>query len=765
MSTRVNLLIFLLQFSTCLSAAELQLLPGQSSPRILGEYVSFNRELPPDALFPELIAAEFQPLGQGVPNFGIGTGPIWLRITLVNSSSEQGSWVFSLNRALLHQLRVVLQTQTDIREIMTLEDRITSYRSFGTLAVPFDLGPERSANVFVLYEGANSSVLPISIETFESAQDARLFKLILFYGSLAGVLTLVVYNTVLALITRMRAFIYYGAAQLSLLAYFTHLSGITTVYLFPETPELGNTLAPLLAIVTCLFSLLFVRSFVDQAYLTAWVTRVFNIIIIICLCYLALSIFGLVLSTTIPLLPTIATAISTATIIMLPVSGLLACRKRRYRFLPMAVAWFWFSFSMSYTTLSILNLVPVTPSFMESYMAFAFVEAILLSVSLALTVRHIEHTRVTARESLAKSLASELQESRRAELLARERSMALDDLADRGRLLQAAGHDTRQTLFALRQFATGLNPQEPPARIHTARNAINQLVNHLDDVLATTLAGAHGGAMIDDILALEKVSVSDLFEPIRLIYQRMAAKKGLRLIITRTTASLVTDRVLMIRILSNLVGNAVKYTDAGGVLVGCRVRKSGLRLQVWDTGQGLTAEQLAILTRYDPHAHRFTHLEEGMGRGIQICRELASKLGIELTATSTPGRGSLFECVIGSSVTTARTPKVCYLLDEDPLMRRWLTEAGVGVIHPLPDSDTLPLFIDYDYQGSGNGLTIARELSSAFPNLILTSYDHGADVRNAAAGIVRYIAYKPLDSATTKTIFCRAAEYPDSHGS
>ena len=67
----------------------------------------------------------------------------------------------------------------------------------------------------------------------------------------------------------------------------------------------------------------------------------------------------------------------------------------------------------------------------------------------------------------------------------RERSMALSDIADRGRLLQAAGHDTRQALFALKQFAAGLQKDAGPERIDTAQQSITQLAKHVDDVLAT----------------------------------------------------------------------------------------------------------------------------------------------------------------------------------------------------------------------------------------------------------------------------------------
>lgn len=752
---RASLLLVVLFFNSGLIAAELPLVPGQASSDLLGEYISFNRAFSADAVLEGLGEAEFQQLEQSVANFGIEQGPIWLRITVSNTSDVSSSWILSLNRTLLDQLKIVMESAGQYAVIMNLDNRLASYERFGTLAVPFGLQGAQSATLFILYEGPNSSVLPISIESPESMASGQLFKLILFFCSLAAVSTLVVYNTVLGLITRMRAFLFYGAAQIVLFSYFTHLSGITTIYMWPETPEIGNMLAPILAILTCLFTILFSKTFIKEEYLTRWVSIVFQAVIYVSLAYLALSALGLALSITIPLLSIIATGVTTATVIILPVCGIMASSNRRYRYLPMAIAWLWFSVSMSYTTLSLLNLVPVTPSFLEMYMVFAFIEAILLSVSLALTVRHIERERVSTQESLAISLTAELEESRRAEKLALERSMALDDLADRGRLLQAAGHDTRQALFALRQFAAGLGPDVDPERIQTARQSISQLVNHLDDVLATTLAGAHGGAMIDQVLALENVRVGDLLEPIRLIYQRMASQKGLRLITHAGEFSFVTDRVLMIRVLSNLVSNAIKYTDSGGVLVGCRRFGESIRLQVWDTGNGLSDEQIALLMEENPHAHRFEQFKEGLGSGFQISRVLAENLGAELKVSSALNKGSLFECVIPRTSALYSSCPSCYVLDDDPLMKEWIARTGIRIEESIPEQSDLPLFIDYDYQGSGNGLNLAKEMNGSFPNLVLTSFDHAADVRNAAAGVVSFIAYKPLEPATVWALVSR----------
>lgn len=744
------LLIFLLSFAS--NAEELILEPANGPIEILGGYLEYNQSLSSDATIAELQSAEFKSIGQPVANFGLGQGGIWLKLEVSNPMEFSQDWVLSLNRTLLDQLSVQFVTNESSAEILNLQDRLDSYQNYGTIATPFQLLANQSATLFILYEGANSSILTLSIETPSSVEQKQLFQLILFFASMAGVLTLIAYNTMMAVITRLPAFLYYGAAQIFLFAYFAHLSGFTTVYIWPETPELGNAMTTLSGEFVSLFNLLFIRSFVSREHIYPWISKSIEILIYSHAGFIVLLAVGEYFSTSLLLFNLLSILLIYITLLILPVTGVVASRNQRTQYWPMTAAWIWLSLSVFYTIFSLVDVAPVIPSFFRMYMGFAFIEAILLSVSLALAVRHIEQSRTQTQAALAKSLSAELEESKRSEQLMRERTVALNDLADRGRLLQAAGHDTRQALFALRQFSSGLDANADANRINTAKESIGQLVNHLDDVLATTLAGAHGGAMIDQVLAFERVQVNDLLEPIRLIYQRTAIQKGLRLLIHNSDAQVVTDRVFMIRILSNLVSNAIKYTDNGGLLIACRDKGSNIRLQVWDTGDGLSSEQLHSLLNDESHSQRFAQPQGGLGSGFQTCRELAKKLNIQLNGSSRIGKGSLFEVILPKPLDRENSKNRCILLDTDALTMQWLKNAGIKVSTTLPDSSELPVFIDYDYGGSGKGLSLAEELKDLFPNIVLTSYDHAADVRNAAAGAVSYLAYKPLEAETLQAI-------------
>ena len=254
--------------------------------------------------------------------------------------------------------------------------------------------------------------------------------------------------------------------------------------------------------------------------------------------------------------------------------------------------------------------------------------------------------------------------------------------------------------------------------------------------------------MVDQVIALEEIAISDLLEPIRLIYQRTAVKKNLKFRIFSRDTKVVTDRVLLIRILSNLVSNAIKYTSEGGVLIGVRIFEEKLCFQVWDTGNGLSETELNALLETGHNARRFSHDQEGLGSGLQTCQLLTDKLQISFSARSVPAHGSVFELEIPLRDAPEETNKQCLLFDDDKLCRTWLEHAGWEILSEAPPGGNMPVFVDIDYQGPGGGIPKALAIRDQFPNIVMTSYDHAADIRNACAEASKYLLYKPLASAT-----------------
>jgi signal transduction histidine kinase len=111
------------------------------------------------------------------------------------------------------------------------------------------------------------------------------------------------------------------------------------------------------------------------------------------------------------------------------------------------------------------------------------------------------------------------------------------------------------------------------------------------------------------------VHIPELFRELDLQYRPAAQARSLSLRLRSKRLDIYTDHQLLKRILGNLVMNAIKFTDKGGVLVACRQTNQGLRFEVWDTGVGIADDQQEAVFRefYKSPSHSGT--SDGFGLG------------------------------------------------------------------------------------------------------------------------------------------------------
>jgi CheY-like chemotaxis protein/anti-sigma regulatory factor (Ser/Thr protein kinase) len=163
----------------------------------------------------------------------------------------------------------------------------------------------------------------------------------------------------------------------------------------------------------------------------------------------------------------------------------------------------------------------------------------------------------------------------------------------------------------------------------------------------------------------------------------VAAAAGLRLRVAPTSLAVETDPALLRSIVQNLVGNALRYTERGGVLVGARRRGSRVRIEVWDTGPGLDADERRRVFEAWQRGTSAGRDARGTGLGLAIVERLSALLGHTLDVASTPGRGSVFSIEVPRSATLAQAeiraagaaalPAARVLvIDDDPPVRRSL---------------------------------------------------------------------------------------------
>jgi len=211
-------------------------------------------------------------------------------------------------------------------------------------------------------------------------------------------------------------------------------------------------------------------------------------------------------------------------------------------------------------------------------------------------------------------------------------------------LLAMTGHDLRHPLQVivsvnalLSRSLSGNSEREYLAR---SLDAGLQLTKQLDRLIEALRVHER----LEDF-SLQPVHLEFLLENIKREHGGAAQMGGLQLRIVGCRSIVMSDPFLLEGILRNLIYNAIKYTPAGGkILVGCRKTKDALRIEVHDTGVGISPDNLSKIfeafRRIDPVA------SEGLGLGLFIVRHAAESLGHNIEVRSIAGKGSCFTVVI-----------------------------------------------------------------------------------------------------------------------
>jgi len=347
--------------------------------------------------------------------------------------------------------------------------------------------------------------------------------------------------------------------------------------------------------------------------------------------------------------------------------------------------------------------------------------------------------------------------------------------ASRSRFVAAASHDLLQPLSAAKLFMASIGDDTvaPRAReaLHKAQNALGQVEGILGALLDISRLESGPQAVSVGVVALDQV-----LGPLRDEFAAIACAKGLALRVMPCAARVMTDPPYLRRILQNLIGNAVRYTVTGRVLVGTRRQGATLRLEVHDTGPGIPeAEQGNIFKEF----HRLNaraSAAEGMGLGLAIVERACAALGHPLALHSQVGRGTTFTVGVPLAAGTAgagrdarpvsapppAVNRIVALVENDADLRRALVLVlegwGVSVIEAVSGEEALALIdeigilpdcvlVDQRLGPGQSGLEFAcalRQRHGAVATAILTA-DRDPSLRSACQAAGFALLLKPID--------------------
>jgi two-component system, sensor histidine kinase len=414
--------------------------------------------------------------------------------------------------------------------------------------------------------------------------------------------------------------------------------------------------------------------------------------------------------------------------------------------------------------------------------AFSWFQA---AASLEETIRQ----RTEQYEQLNLRLMTEL-ESRREIELALKQAKELADRANetKTRFLAAASHDLRQPLSSALLFLESIGESALKGLdldyLNKARVALASLSNLLDTLL--DVARLDSGGIEPQYADFPVSAVLDRIVP---EFASVARAAGLELKFVPSSAWVRSDPHLLETVLRNLISNAIRYTQRGRLLVGCRRRRDGLLIAICDTGIGIEAEHLeAIFNAYYQVPAGGRARTSGIGLGLSIVERIATLLQLKREVRSIPGRGSMFavlvpygraggrtwSSLIAGAAGAARAHSLAIaVIDDDPGVRaalaatliKWghrpiaaatATEAVVQFI----GADLSPDFIisDYHLAGSLKGDAAIEEVRREFdraPAAAIMTSDTDPKLKTAARDKGFTLLAKPLSLVELRSLLER----------
>jgi len=367
--------------------------------------------------------------------------------------------------------------------------------------------------------------------------------------------------------------------------------------------------------------------------------------------------------------------------------------------------------------------------------------------------------------------------------LALAKSTAEDANISKTRFLAAASHDILQPLNAARLYVTSLVERQNGGEDSRLVENIDDSLEAIEEILGALLdiSRLDAGAMTPSISSFK---IGDLMRSLEIEFAPIARAKALKLTFVPSSLAVASDRLMLRRLLQNLISNAIKYTPRGRVLVGCRRHGQSLQIGVYDTGVGIPVVKRGEIFKEFHRLEQGARIARGLGLGLSIVERLARVLNHGIALDSNVSGGSFFSVTVPvasaatqtGAVTSAtplsRTPmsgSLIVCIENDPaildgmktLLTAWDAEviavadpdAAIAAIEAA-EARVTGLLVDY-HLDRGNGVAAIRDIRRRFgeniPAILITA-DRSPHVRDAARDENIAVLNKPVKPASLRAL-------------
>jgi signal transduction histidine kinase len=579
-------------------------------------------------------ADKFSPLQTPSPDFGFTDNKVWLRINVENTTENVEKWYLYVQENFLQYYDVYIQRENKNIYHIESHNPLTPFSDrtivFPQLVTEFGFSPKEKITIFIAYWSGGSSNISLSLETKESFTVKSINQTSKNFISYGMMLILIVTSGLALLILRLPVILSYLIYVIVILLFLMHSDGVTFQYLWPKSPFFNSFFSIIIGLAMAIIPYSFARVFLRTKIYHPRLDKLMVTLMIATPVIVIISAFIDPQFTKKILIFLVFLSIFLGTI-----AGFLASltRFREVRFY--LFAWVFGAVSAGLMNMRHLLGFNIGQDIeLDSIRVSVVVDAFMMGLAVADRYSQNIKVRRQADEQSLLHAQLNLKLNKRLFDLEEQYRLATELSASRDKDLQNTVHDIRQPLHALR-----LNLQT-----HEEEGTFNQSdANNIDETfiyLETLIADQLQNSITQMPQPYDKTSVVDAKEQdlnlpnvLASIYEMFrpdAQAKGLDFRYVETSQHVDLNTLSLMRIMTNLVSNAIKYTPSGRILLGVKRSGEKLRIEVHDTGVGLSeaeflkAQERAIRLRNSPDD------VEGHGYGLAIAKNLANKHSLNL---------------------------------------------------------------------------------------------------------------------------------------
>jgi len=597
----------------------------------------------------------FRPVTSRVPDFGYTKSRVWLRLTLENATERQHAWRLHFHEN-FKQVFDVFVAHPDGRIVNAIAQNLergfdTRPIPYGELVAPLQIAPGDTVTVLIRFWSEGSSSLSFTVETQESfaaIAAARTAKNFIYYGM---TLLLIIFALGALAVLRHVIFLTYAAYSGSVLLFLMHADGVAFQYLWPHAPQFNSVASVVTGSAIIVSGTLYARIFLQAARLHP---RLDKVLVGLALATLAMDAAAFVVD--LQILKRLLVLVAFLATLLFLAAGLIAARTRFREVRFYLFAWLGAVLSAAIMTMRHWLGFEISQDLQFDSMRIVMVfDAVMMGLAIADRYNQLRQSRQQALQASLRQAERNLMLNRRLAELDEQYALAVAAAREVGERASDAVHDLRQPLHALRldvQTVLGGSAETAGSRdrMDTTLTYLERLVaSHLQDLPAADFAAGHDHGRQHGAGPPPETDSLDTSVVLRSVYEMFlpdAEAKGLEFRFVPSSRSAAIEPLALMRILSNLVANAIKYTPSGRLLLGVRSAGERIRIEVHDTGPGLTPAEFAEVLARDVRLARDKRVAEGQGLGLAIAAHLANAQGCKLRQAEgrRTGAGFVLEC-------------------------------------------------------------------------------------------------------------------------